>query len=422
VTQDTANLWRHTTTPPLECPTLCEDLSADAIVVGGGFTGCAAALHLAEAGAKVCLLESETIGHGGAGRNVGLVNAGLWTPPDGIEAKLGKTEGSRLNTALANGPALVFDLIERHGVECDAVQNGTLHCAHNKQGLADLRERYAQQRARNAPVELLGADETARRTGTDKYLGALLDRRAGTIQPLSYVRGLARAAIGGGAKFFEHSPAREYHHKGSAWYVKTPRGAVTAPTLIEATDAYEVRDSHAPAYTPLYFFQCATAPLSHGEREKILPGGEGCWDTALVMSSFRTDASGRLVLGGLGNIEGQGKQAHLHWVRRQLKELFPALVDRPWEHAWCGRIAMTADFLPRVFRIGPNAIAIYGYSGRGIAPGTVFGRAAAKWAQSGDEAVFPCAPVEAPAEHFTSIKGTGIEGAAAIYHLVDARS
>ena len=121
-----SNLWRQTAGPPVAAAPLGADVEAEAVVIGGGFTGCSAALHLAEAGADVRLLEAETIGHGGSGRNVGLVNAGLWTPPDEVEARLGVAAGRTLNAALAAGPALVFELIDRHRIACAATRNGTL--------------------------------------------------------------------------------------------------------------------------------------------------------------------------------------------------------------------------------------------------------------------------------------------------------
>ncbi|MCB2143729.1 MAG: FAD-binding oxidoreductase, partial [Rhodobacteraceae bacterium] len=200
------NLWRMTCGPALNLAPLAGDTTADVAVIGGGFTGLSAALHLAEAGARVVVLEAETVGHGGSGRNVGLVNAGLWTPPDEVEAALGSEEGAALNRALAAGPDLVFDLIARHGIECEAVRNGTLHLAHNASGLRDLQSRHAQQARRGAPVRLLDAAETARRVGTDRFPGALWDGRAGTIQPLAYAMGLARAAIAAGAVLHEASP------------------------------------------------------------------------------------------------------------------------------------------------------------------------------------------------------------------------
>ena len=130
--------------------------------------------------------------------------------------------------------------------------------------------------------------------------------------------------------------------------------------------------------SPVHYFQIATAPLPSAMRERVLAGGEGCWDTATVMSSFRLDRAGRLLVGSIGNLEGPGRSVHRSWAERKLRWLFPWLATVAIEHAWSGRIAMTGDHVPTVGTIGENAISIHGYSGRGIAPGTVFGACAAR--------------------------------------------
>jgi len=193
------NLWEASCAEDVPSVSLSGDHSADLVVIGGGFTGCAAALEAVQAGATVIVLEAQTVGHGGSGRNVGLVNAGLWLPPDQVEQVMGQEAGARLNAALAHGPKQVFELVERFGIQCEATRTGTLHCAHAPKGMDDLRERHRQQAARHAPVSLLEADPARARLGSDRIHGALHDARAGTVQPMGYVRGLARAAVGLGA-------------------------------------------------------------------------------------------------------------------------------------------------------------------------------------------------------------------------------
>src|SRR5882757_4559900 len=415
------NLWRHTGGKPIDAAPLERDMVADVVIVGGGFTGCSAALHLAEAGANVHLMEAETIGYGGSGRNVGLVNAGLWTPPDEVEQMLGREVGQRLNEVLAGAPKLVFDLIARHDIQCEATPNGTLHCAHSQAGMADLHSRHRQQIVRGAPVQLLDASETRRRTGSDAFHGALLDPRAGTIQPLAYVRGLARAALAAGAKLYEHSAAISFAHDGAAWKVNSHRGTICARTLIQATDSYEHRSERPATYTPVHYFQCATPPLSAELRRKILQGHEGCWDTALVMSSFRFDVAGRVIIGAVGNLEGAGAGTHKDWAARKLVSLFPELAGQTFEHAWSGRIGMTSDHLPKVTELGPRGIAIYGYSGRGIGPGSTFGKAAAAWASGEADAAFPVPVTPQRVESFTTIKRYYYELGSTLTHLVGAR-
>jgi glycine/D-amino acid oxidase-like deaminating enzyme len=417
-----SNLWHRSGGEPISAPPLTGDAVADAVVIGGGFTGCSAALHMAEAGARVVLLEAGAVGDGGSGRNVGLVNAGLWLEPEKVEAALGVEAGARLNAILAAGPELVFALIEKHGMACEPLRAGTLHCAHSPAGLAGLKERLRQYRARGWPVRLLSAAETQDATGTSVFYGALLDPRAGTIQPLAYARGLARAAIAAGARIHEHSAASAIAHESRRWRVTTLAGSVTAPSLLLATNAYHLPLAGAPAphYTPVHYFQFATAPLGEVALAKIFPLRQGCWDTATVMSSFRLDAAGRLLVGGIGALAGAGHGIHGRWARRKLAALFPQAANAPFEHGWHGRIAMTADHIPKIVRLGPRAIAVHGYSGRGIAPGTVFGMAAAQFLASGDESGLPLPPQEVYGEGWTSLKSAGYEWGARLVHLAGA--
>jgi glycine/D-amino acid oxidase-like deaminating enzyme len=415
------NLWRETAAESFAGDPLEGDRVADLAIVGGGFTGCSAALHAAEQGVDVRLLEADCVGHGGSGRNVGLVNAGLWMPPDDIGELLGREAGAKLNRALARAPDLVFSLIERHGIDCHAVRNGTLHCAHSKKGLAELRSRLAQQLSRDAPVTLLDAEQTRKRTGTGAFHGALFDERAGTIEPFAYCQGLARAAREQGARIHESSPVTSIRHDGNAWHVQTAAGSVTARALLLATNAYHHLDTDTgmaePAFTPVHFFQFATRPLAPERLASILPGGEGCWDTGTVMSAFRRDHEGRLLVGSIGALDHAGSAVHRGWARRKLATLFPDLKREPLEYAWHGRIAMTADHLPKIVRLNDNGLMIFGYSGRGIGPGTLFGQTAAEAIVTGNEDILPLAVLGRYSERNTGLRRRFFEAGAVADHV-----
>ena len=187
------NHWRNAAVEQVAFPPLTDNITVDLVVIGGGFTGLNAARVAAREGLRVCLIEANTIGHGGSGRNVGLVNAGLWLPPDQIKETLGDARGERLITDLGRGPDRVFDLIKTYEIQCDAHRSGTLHLAHSSQSISDLRAREKQWQSRGAPVTLLDGQTTAHHVGSDMYHAALFDARAGVIQPLDYARGLARA-------------------------------------------------------------------------------------------------------------------------------------------------------------------------------------------------------------------------------------
>lgn len=246
----------------------------DVAIIGGGYTGLSAALHLAEAGMRATVIDAVEPGFGGAGRNVGLVNAGMWVMPEELPNVLGQDHGQRLLTFLGDAPSEVFEIVRRYELECEAVPNGTLHLAVGKAGLAELKAREAQWKACGAPVELLDAAETKRRLGGGgSYRGALLDHRAGTIQPLAYARGLARSALSQDAEIYANSPATKMTRENGAWVVTTPKGTLRARWLIPATDAYahKIFPEIAREQVILPYVNMATTPIPKHSRDHPAP-------------------------------------------------------------------------------------------------------------------------------------------------------
>ena len=412
-------LWAATAPPPPETSALNRSIEISVAIIGGGFTGISAALHSAEAGMTVALVEANEIGFGGSGRNAGLVNPGFWLPlPDMIKV-LGKDMAERMINDLGQAPSVVFELAAKHGIKCEALNNGNLHMAHSPRGYADLVARCEDWSSRGAPVEMLDKKTAANMTGTKAYYGAMIDRRAGTIQPLSYVRGLAQAAVTHGANVFTQSPATSIAHDGDKWTVKTPNGQLRAEKLLIATGGYGEGAEHACHSTvPYFYFQCATKPLSHNILAEILPEKQGTWDTHPILKSFRLDAEGRLIFGSIGKLDAGGGM-HKTWATRRLRAMFPQIPDDNWSEAWYGRIAMTKDHLPRLKEVGPNGIAIYGYNGRGIGPGTVFGRAIAEYFKTGEASALPFPFTPGARESFIGIRGGAIELGARVFHTID---
>jgi glycine/D-amino acid oxidase-like deaminating enzyme len=417
-------LWERSAPPPPPTTTLVDSVEADVAVIGAGYTGLSAALHLRTLGADVVVLEGAEIGFGGSGRNVGLVNAGLWVRPETVVRALGSGFGPRLVAQLGSAPRLVFELIERHGIQCDAVQNGTLHCAVGEAGWREVSERARQWQALGAPVELLDAAATSNKVGSRAYRGALLDRRAGTIQPLAYARGLAAAAALAGARIFTRSPVQSIADEHGRWSLKTPAGRVKATWVIVATNAYSsgVWPQLRREVVALPYFNLATRPLPESQRTTILPERHGVWDTRQVLSSLRLDASGRLIFGSIGALRGNGLSIHRSWGHRALAKLFPALRGIDFEHEWHGRIGMTSDAIPRFHNLARNTISISGYNGRGIAPGTAFGRDLAHLAAgriTPADLSIPATPLTTPT--FRTLREAGYEIGAQLVHLTAAR-
>ncbi|HHW33646.1 MAG TPA: FAD-binding oxidoreductase [Paracoccus solventivorans] len=369
-------LWGKTAPAPPPTHALEGEVMTDVAIIGGGYTGLSTALHLGERGIGCIVVEAEQIGFGGSGRNVGLVNAGMWVMPEELIATLGADHGGRLLELLGNGPAQVWDITRRYGIDCEATPVGTLHAGVGRKGFGELAERARQWQKRGAPVELLGKDDAARMLGTHAFAGALLDRRAGTIQPLAYARGLARAAIGKGAAIHTESPALALERSGNGWLLRTPKGAVRAGRVVVATDMYTrfVMAEIARQQVVLPYFNMATTPLPEDVARTIVPGRQGVWDTKEVLLSYRFDRMNRLIFGSVGALKNGGAAVHRAWARTALRRLYPQIGPVDFEQEWFGSIGMTSDNLPRFHRLEDGVFAFCGYNGRGIAPGTVFGQ------------------------------------------------
>ncbi|RWD49585.1 MAG: FAD-binding oxidoreductase [Mesorhizobium sp.] len=378
--QRSHGLWERTAPPAPETEKLRDDLVADVAIVGAGYTGLSTALHLAERGLDAIVLEAADIGFGAAGRSTGLVNAGLWVMPSALKETLGPVYGGRLLDLLRDSPRTVFEIVDKHNLQCEPKRVGTIHCGADKKGVAEIAERARQWQALGAPVHILNAGETRAKTGTSAFRAGLLDLRAGTIQPLAYARGLAGAAIAAGATIFTASPVEHIAREGGVWRLATQGGSVRAKWAVLSTDTYtaHILPELRGEQVVLPFFHVATAPLNHSIRRTILPEGQGAWDTRTVLTAFRTDNAGRLIVGSVGALRGTGTVIHRNWARRRIRALFPQIGDVELEHEWYGRIGMTKDHLPRLHSPAENMIALTGFNGRGIAPGTVFGRELAR--------------------------------------------
>ena len=372
-------LWERVL-PPAPAPSrLGTTVRTQVCVIGGGITGLCAAIRLLERGYQVVLLDAHQVGHGGSGRNVGLVNAGTWIKPDDVEATLGADIGGRLNKVLGEAPARVFETIARHGIDCQAHNDGTLHMAHNANGAADLQARHDQWHRRGANIELLTGARCREYCGTSKVALALLDHRAGTINPMAYTRGLAATLQRLGGRLYQDTPVTGLQREGSGWHVRTASGSVEADKVVIATGAYTEGDWNTlkDNYFRGYYLQVASAPLSGVAADAILPHAKGSWDTRTVLSSIRRDDDGRLLLGSMGRLDNKPAWFVRSWADRIQRHYFPELGQVEWECHWTGTIDFTPDHLMRLYEPAPGLIAVTGYNGRGNTTGTVLGTAMA---------------------------------------------
>ena len=371
-------LWAATAEEPAPpAPPLDGATRADVAIVGGGYTGLSAALHLAEVGVNALVLEAEEPGFGASGRNGGQVIPGLKYDPDEITGMFGPERGERLVEIVGGAAEFAFGLIERHAIRCAPVRNGWIQSVHAESRLDIAKRRVEQWQRRGAPVRFLDRAEVAALTGTERYFGAFLDGRGGMIQPLSYARGLARAALAAGARIHGNSPALHLAKDGKGWRVETRRGAVTAERVLIATNGYtgDLWPGLKQSLVPVNSFQVASRPLTDNLRATVLPGGQPVSDTRRLLRYFRLDPEGRLMMGGRGASYGEGRGALYQRLRRAALWLFPHLSGGlDWEFFWAGKVALTADHMPHIHEPAPGVIAALGYNGRGVAMASRMGK------------------------------------------------
>ena len=392
--QDTAenSLWGATALPNPVTRRLDQSVRTDVLVVGGGYTGLSSALHLAESGVDVVLLEARSIGFGGSGRNAGLVNASVWQNPSHVIEQLGVEAGERFNQALRDSPAIVFDLISRLGLQCDAQRTGTVNIAHSGTAMKSLEARCRELQTLGAPVEMIDGNTAQRLSASPVYRhGGILDPGAGTIHPLNYVRSLARAAGEAGVRLYQDSGIEQLAGETKGWRAITADGEVFAEQVILATNAYADRNSQRvrESTLPVFIFQCATEPLEADLAAQLIPERHGLWDTQTLMTSSRIDTAGRLVMSSAGRLQGLQSQARENWMTRNRDRLYPQTRGLSWAYRWSGQIGVTDSKILRVQMPAPGLYAPAGYNGRGIGPGTVIGKHLAALIAGGRDEDFP---------------------------------
>jgi glycine/D-amino acid oxidase-like deaminating enzyme len=294
------SLYARTVEPGPATPPINGNRSVAVAVVGAGYTGLSAALHLAEQGAEVAVLEAEEPGWGASGRNGGQVNPGLKDDPDAVDARFGPELGRRMVALAYAAPELVFQLIERHGIACAALRSGTIRAAYVPRDVPAIRASFEQCARRGMPVELLEGARLQEATGSTRYLAAMLDRRGGQLNPLAYARGLAAAALRAGARIHGATRVTRLAREGDAWRLETPRGVVRAGQVILATNGYtddlwpRLRQSIVPVFSAI----TASEPMPEALARQVLPDRSSLYEVGRITVYVRVDADDRLLIGG----------------------------------------------------------------------------------------------------------------------------
>ena len=383
------SLWAAVSKPPVAYPSLVGARSVDVVIIGAGFTGLSAALHLRRAGVDTLVLEAAEPGWGASGRNNGQVIPTLSRiDPDAI-IKRHRVAGERFVGLIRDSAQNLFDTVRVERISAEAEQTGWVQPVHSPGRMRLAESRVTQWSRAGAKVALLSRDELTRKlgsatTGDGAWHGGWWAPAGGHINPLALARGLARAVTERGGIVHARSPVLAFGRAGARWVVTAPEGRVDARALIVATNA--TTDSFsarlAPAMVremiPVTSWQLATAPIPEAVRLSVIPERNAVSDTRGELRFMRYDARHRLVTGGTIFGQRNASTRLQSLVAKRLLAAFPQLASIPdglhFEYVWNGPIGMTRDFLPHVHMLGPDGYAWTGCNGRGVALAMSVGR------------------------------------------------
>jgi glycine/D-amino acid oxidase-like deaminating enzyme len=378
------SLWANVTPPADRYEPLSGAKSVDAVVIGAGFTGLSAALHLRKAGVSTIVLEAAEPGWGASGRNNGQVIPTLSrVDPNEIIARH-RLAGERFVGLIRDSAQALFDTVREESIACEAEQTGWVQPVHTPGRMAIAERRVAQWSRVGAKVALLNNEETARKLGSPAWHGGWWAPSGGHINPLALARGLARAVTRHDGTIYAGSPVLAFGRAGARWVVTTPDGRVDARALVLATNATTVTFSPRLApdlvreVVPILSWQMATAPIPEAIRRSVMPERSAVSDTRAELRFARFDARHRIVTGGALLGSARAEERLRATISLRLVEMFPALADVPggvtFDYIWNGPVGMTTDYLPRIHSLGPDGFGWVGCNGRAVGLAMAIGR------------------------------------------------
>ncbi|MBO9472441.1 FAD-binding oxidoreductase [Shimia sp. R10_1] len=367
--------YAATATPPPPFASLKGEIRADVCVIGGGFTGLSTALHLAEMGRKVVLLEAHRVGFGASGRNGGQLGSGQRMEQDSLERLVGSDDAHKLWNLAEEAKTLVKTRITQHEIACH-YQPGIAHACFSDREVKTEHNyvSHLQEKYNHNEIKPLDRDAMQALCPSPKYVGGSLDMSAGHLHPLAFAFGLAKAAASAGATLHETSEVTKIN-RGPQITVQTQEGKVIADQLVLACNGYlgGLEPKVASRVMPINNFIVATEPLGAHAAE-VLTQDIAVADSKFVVNYFRLSHDKRLLFGG-GESYGYRFPADIAaTVRKPMEEIFPLLKDVRIDHAWGGTLAITMKRMPYLRQLAPNILTASGYSGHGVGTATHAGQ------------------------------------------------
>jgi len=421
------SLWRDTVSSGASFSCLSGDAKADVVIIGGGYTGLAAAHRLVKKGAQPIVVDANPIGWGASGRNGGVVSAKFRLPFPTIAQAHGMSVANTMHRLCHQAVDEVEGLIHEYGLgSARFTRCGNLRCAHTVRAFETIsaEAEWMQREMGDNSLRCLSAGEVAEETGSHAFAGGVLGLGVGTLHPLDYVQGLAAGLNQRHGEFvFERTPAIGIRHENDGVSIVTPTGEIKARQVIMATNAYSsitpVSSAINSRLVPFRSSIIATETLPMAIQERLLINDRSYGETRRMMRWFRK-VDGRMMFGGRGAFGKHDSQVAFNALQRSMVALFPELADIGIAYRWSGHVGMTLDALPHVGRFDDRLCYAAGYNGAGVAMSTLLGRLAADFALGKRPDVALLDASRLTAVPFYPLREAGVRLVAGWYQFLDA--
>ncbi len=352
------------------------DVRADVAVLGAGYSGMSTAIHLAELGYKVVVVEGAGVGWGASGRNGGQVVNGLNASLDTIRRRYGEAAGAFVGSLVQEGGKIIRRIVSQYGIECD-LKPGNIYAAYTAAHMKELEHKKALWKSYGMDDhELLDKEAIRKLVNTDAYVGGMLDTTGGHMHPLNLVLGEAAALETLGGVVYEQSPVTKVEHEAEKPVLHTARGRVTANVAVLCGNAYlgDVVPKLVSRVMPVSTQMIATEPLGAERADALIPSDMCVEDVRYILDYFRLSADKRMIFGG-GTVYGGTDPADVRAkLRPNLEKVFPSLKGVNIDYAWSGNFALSFSRVPQMGKIGKNTYFAHGYSGHGVTGSHLFGK------------------------------------------------
>jgi glycine/D-amino acid oxidase-like deaminating enzyme len=378
--QPAASLWAGTAEPLRAFPSLSGEVHADVVIIGAGYTGLSAAHHISKSGLAPVVLEANRPGWGASGRNGGVITAKFRQSFRGIDAAHGRAMARRMYDIAHESTEIVEELVCEFGIaSARLTRSGQVKAAHNHTALQAAVDEAEWMKCEmgDAGVRILDAHQVRDETGSQAFVGGVLNPGSGGIHPLNYVHGLAEGLAQRGVAIFQGSPALRLRRDSGLIVVETPQGEVWARQAIIATNTYsdltEATSHMQRTLIPFRSAIIATNKLPRDLADRLMPTGRTYTETKRMMRWFRM-VDDRVVFGGRGAFGKQDSNAAFDALRKAMIGIFPELADIPLAFKWSGLVGMTLDSVPHIGRLNDLTLFSMGYNGAGVAMSSLMGR------------------------------------------------